>query len=290
MERAEFSDQNNWKMSAPSIKQYLRKLSTNTKAIIQNELPRFGGSWASAFFLAGLLVPFASPAIGRFRFFLLASLLILMVVQGLGQTYLTAESPEVNSDNLLVILAPMVFVYVVGLFLVLMERITVTYPELRYAVGGAFLLIVSLPLFAAFLPPKPNTVPYPPYWPPIIQDMGRWMKDREVMMSDAPWAIGWYGNRPCVWLTVNYKPDFYEINDFMTPIKALYITRRTFDKPFVAEWFKGREAGWERNFLLQSLTLKVVPTEFPLQSAPSGFWPEQLYLTDSPLRYMRQQR
>ena len=47
---------------------------------------------------------------------------VFVVVQALGQTQLSDESPEVNSENLLVLLAPLVFIYGVSLFLTCWTR------------------------------------------------------------------------------------------------------------------------------------------------------------------------
>src|SRR5213079_2465805 len=58
-----------------------RKLVVNLGAMVQNELPKLGGSWITAFFLVGLLVPFISKTLGRLRIFLLLSLALLTVVQ-----------------------------------------------------------------------------------------------------------------------------------------------------------------------------------------------------------------
>ena len=52
-------------------------------------------------------------------------------------------------------------------------------------------------------------VAYPPYYPPNIQKIADWMKPDELMMSDVPWAVAWYGNRPSVWLTLNTQDRFF---------------------------------------------------------------------------------
>ena len=86
------------------------KLNTNLRQIITSELPKLGGSWITAFFLVGLLVGFRNPAITRLRYFLLGCVLVLAIAQALGRTQLSEESPEINSENLLVLLAPLVLV------------------------------------------------------------------------------------------------------------------------------------------------------------------------------------
>ena len=71
-----------------------------------------------------------------------------------------------------------------------------------------------------------------------------------------------------------------ELNDFLKPVHALFLTRRTTDKPFFSEWMRGEKESWERNFLLETLLKENPPAGFPLRFAAEGYWPEQLFLTD----------
>jgi len=65
---------------------------------------------------------FAVWPVRRMRYFLLMCLGMFMVVQALGRTQLSDESPEVNSENLLVLLIPLVFCYGVSFFFTFMEQ------------------------------------------------------------------------------------------------------------------------------------------------------------------------
>ena len=159
------------------------KLIVNTRQIFQSDLPKLGGSWITAFFLVGLLVGFRNPAIKRLRYFLVLCILVLTVTQALGRTQLSEESPEINSENLLVLVAPLVLVYGVSLFLLLLEQLHLPIPELRYVVIGVFSVVASLPMIFAFLPPKTNPVAYPPYHPLAIQHIAGWLKENELAMS-----------------------------------------------------------------------------------------------------------
>ena len=73
-------------------------------------------------FLTGLLLYSRSLAVRRMRYFLLMCLVVFIVVQALGRTQLSEESPGVNSENLLVLLAPLVFIYGVSLFHILLDQ------------------------------------------------------------------------------------------------------------------------------------------------------------------------
>ena len=175
-------------------------------------------------FLAGLLLGFRGMAVRRMRYFLLMCLGMFMVVQALGRTQLSDESPEVNSENLLVLLVPLVFCYGVSFFFTFLEQMKLPVPQLRYAVIAVFVALSCLPMIFTLLSPKVSPVVYPPYYPPDIQQTAGWMKENELMMSDVPWAVAWYGQRQCVWLTLNAQDDFFAINDNLKPVQALYLT------------------------------------------------------------------
>ncbi|MEI7935223.1 MAG: glycosyltransferase family 39 protein [Verrucomicrobiota bacterium] len=264
------------------------KLNTNLRQIVTNELPKFGGTWITAFFLVGLLVGFRNPAIARLRYFLLGCGLVLIFAQALGKTQLSEEVPELNSENLLVLLAPLVLVYGVSLFYLLLEQMAMPLPQLRYVVIGLFSLVACLPMVFVLLPPKTSPVVYPPYYPPAIQTVACWLKEDELAMSDVPWAMAWYGQRQCVWLTLKCTPDakdphnqenFFSINDYQKPIHAIYLTPETMDARFVTQWIKAGEQSWG-SFILECIVKQKVPDYFPLSKSQAGWLPEQLALTD----------
>lgn len=264
------------------------KLLANTRSMLQGDLLKLGGSWIGAFFLVGLLLTFRGSALRRLRYFALLCLAMLVFVQALGRTQLSEETPEINSENLLVLLAPLALVYGVSLFFVLLDQIQLPARELRYVIQGAFIAVVCLPMVFAMLPPAPNPVSYPPYYPPALQQTSNWIKENELMMSDVPWAVAWYGRRQCVWLTLNAttnprdpsaRENFFTIFDDYKPISALYLTPETMDSRFLSQWVRAGETSWG-SFILDTLMRKQVPPTFPLHAMPEGFLPEQLFLSD----------
>jgi 4-amino-4-deoxy-L-arabinose transferase-like glycosyltransferase len=258
---------------------YINKLVAHRKDILVNELTRFGGNWATMLFWVGLLLSFRSVAIRRMRYFLLFCLGTFVTVQALGQTQLSVESPEVNSENLLVLLAPLVFIYGVSLFLTLLEQMNLPALQLRYPIIATFVTMCCLPMIFVLLPPKTPPVAFPPYYPPEVQQIAGWMREDELVMSDVPWAVAWYGRRQCVWLSLNTQDDYEAINYWMKPVEALYLTPETMDSRFVSDWVRTRDYSWG-SFILQVVTQNQIPPHFPLRIAPAGFLPERLLLTD----------
>ena len=201
------------------------------------------------------------------------------IVQALGRTQLTVDSPIINSENLLVLTVPLVFIFGAGLFFLLLDQMNLKLRELRYLIIGIFGVVMCLPMLFAFLPPKTSPINYPPYYPPAIQQTCNWMKPNELMMSDIPWAMAWYGDRQCIWLTQNAESEFFAVNDYLKPVKALYLTPETMDSRFLSQWVRAGEHSWA-SFILESLTRKQIAPSFPLRKAPNGFLPEQLFLSD----------
>lgn len=256
------------------------KLTGNVRQILQEGLPRLGGSWVSALFLTGLLLSFRSLALRRLRYFVLAALLIFVIAQALGKTQLSVEVPDFNGENLLVLLVPLVFIYGAGLFFQLLDQMNLKLRELRYLVVGVFVIIVNLPIAFALLSPAVRPVNYPPYYPPAIQEISSYLKPSELMMSDIPWAVAWYGNRQSVWLTANADSEYYAIHDYLKPIRMLYLTPLTTDSRILSQWVRaGISKSWP-TFILEFLFRGRVPEKFPLQVARAGYFPEQLVLCD----------
>ena len=99
------------------------------------------------------------------------------------------------------------------------------------------------------------------------------------MMSDIPWAVAWYGKRQCIWTTLNTQEDFFAVYDYIKPVRALYLTPETLDSRFLSQWVRASEHSWG-TFILETVNRQQIPANFPLRQAPSGFLPEQFFLTD----------
>jgi hypothetical protein len=270
-----------WMKMIPNIRESLAKL------------PNLGGSWASAFFIGGLLVVFRNPALRRLRLYLVWSLGTLLLVQALGRTWLSTDAPEIGGENLLLPIAPVAFIYGTGFFFILMEQMGLPNAGYRYAGAGLFCIVVSAPLLLNLLPPHPSTLVYPPYYPPWIQEKSAYTRGNALMMTDIPWAVSWYGGvGPNVWLSPKYKSaegsflknDFFEVHGHPKPVKALYLSDRTLKNIDMRSLYnyvreEELEQDWD-HFVLGIFIKKEVPTGFPLKHAPEGLIRE-IFLTDS---------
>lgn len=272
-------------LSQVSLSDCVRKGVTGLRTILQSDLPKLGGNWIAAFFLVGLLVPFTRIGLGRLRVFLLFCLVLMSCVQALGRTHVPTEAPELSGDNLLLVLAPLVFIYGVGIYSLLLSQLELPFAQLRSVLTGIVVVIVSAPLIFSLLPPKTHPVAYPPYYPPLIQRFAGWMKPGELVMSDMPWAVAWYGREQSVWITLSVSDprtgdDFFSINDLKKPVKGLYLTHLTLDQRFYSQMLLPQGNGWGR-FVVEAVVSTNLPPGFPLKQAPSGYLQNgQLFLTD----------
>jgi hypothetical protein len=256
----------------------VQKLAANAFDIFENELPRLGG-WAAVLFFAGLLLGFRNSAARRLRYFTLACLVVLIAVQALGRTWLSDETPELNSENLLVLLIPLALIFGTAFFLTLLDQMNLPAFELRSLAILLLGVVLWLPFATSFLPPQPSPTAYPPYHPPEIQKICGWMEPDELMMSDVPWAVAWYGRHPCIYLSRDTQGDFSNINDYFQVVKGVYLTTLTLDDKFLSNVARGDEDSWA-HFVLQAASKNKYPNNFPLQSAKvlsSG-----LFFTDHP--------
>jgi hypothetical protein len=264
------------------VKPLLFKLLGNSREILQNDLPKLGGSWVAALFLTSLLLSYRNPALRRLRYFLISTLLVLIVIQAFGHTQISEDSPTVNGENLLVLTVPLMLIFGVGLFFQLVDQMSLGFRELRYVTIGVFGFVACLPMVYVFLSPKAGpfgALAYPPYYPPAIQQTCGWMKEGELMMSDIPWAVAWYGNHQCVWLTQNAESEFFAVHDLLKPVRAIYLTPRTMDNRFLSQWVRAGENSWA-SFIMESVLRSRIPENFPLRWSGPGFLPEQIFLTD----------
>ena len=262
----------------PEQNEYLSKMIDNLSDIFQNEVPKIAGSWLSVCFLAGILLPFIAKGLNSTRFLLVICLLLSAIAEAATRTHLTKESPGINGENLLVVFAPMVFIFGAAFIFTMIEEINYELPSIRKMiiwVTGGFL---CLPLFVTLLPPAAQLMAWPPYHPQSIHRISNFYKAEEMFASDMPWAVAWYGHHSCMGLPLNPEKDFFKINDDIYPIQGLYLTQLTLDQRFLTDFTKTSHS-WG-DFLLQFYGKGMLPGSFPLRNALRDLLPDQVFLSD----------
>ena len=242
------------------IRPYLIKLVVNIRPILEDDLLRLGGGWLSVLFLAGLLLGLRTPAARRMRYFTLLCLGMFIVVTALMQPEWTPLTQTTGTENLLTLLTPLVIIFGVAFFLTLLNQMETPSVQIRYGVAGLVVGLACLPFIMTLLPPKTRTTAYPPYYPPDIQRFCAWINPDELMMSDIPWAVAWYGHRQCTMTTVNSDSDFFQFNDEVKHISALYLSTQTLDARLFSECLQGGVNSWS-TFVFERLAIKKFAIE-----------------------------
>jgi hypothetical protein len=260
------------------IRPFLFKLVTNLGGLLLDAVPKLGGGWMGILFLAGLLLGLRNVAARRLRYFTLTCLGVFLVVSALGRTHASVLDPELNGENLLVLLTPLAVIFGVAFFVTLLVQMNVPTPETRYAVVAVMALLVRLQFIQTLLPPKTSTIAWPPYYPPDIQRVCAFIQPQELMMSDIPWAAAWYGDRQCSWTTLNCQYEFVALNDFIKPVSGLYLTLSTLDGRLLTECVRGNPDNWS-NFAYKTVAYNQLPDKFPLTKFPIDVLRSGLFLT-----------
>jgi len=178
-----------------------------------------------------------------------------------------------STMRLLNIFWPVVILYGLAFFFLLLDRLQIRIRLVNYGLTGLIMVLSALPLIFALLPPRGGS-PYPPYFPPYIMHVCNFMEPNELICTDMPWATAWYGNRTSLQLPMTID-EFYEINDYNKRINGIYFTDITRNKPYVRQLYKGPEQTWFP--ILEGR----IPADFPLtQGFPIGNLMNQLFLTD----------
>jgi len=280
---------------------YLVKLQANLRDLLQNSIPALGGGWIGMLFLTGLLLGLRNVLARRLRYFAMMCAGVFLIATALGQTPFTALSPDVNGENLLVLLTPLAIIFGLAFFLTLLNQMDVPSLGMRFLVVGVVVVLACQQFIITLLPPKTQLVSFPPYNPEEIQRCGNWLHPNELMMSDIPWAVAWYGDRQCAWTTINARLDFYQFNDYTKHVSALYLTRQTLDAKLFSDCLQGGVDSWY-SFVFERIGVYKIKNQdaadawggaffrtsdndlqksFPLRYAPSDMI-SGLFLADRP--------
>ena len=235
--------------------------------------------WPGLLFWLTLLFPFRSEAPRRLRNLVLAGVIVLAVAQALGRTHWSEEGGEITSENLVVLRYPAALIFGAGLFFKLLRDASEALAQMRGVFMVVLVAVTSLPLVVALWNGSVQPAVRAPDSPALIQGVARWFKPGELLVSDAPWELAWYGDRACVWLPMSVDPEFLALYH-QRRVRGIFLTRRTLDNRFVSQWQTGENQGWG-SFLANTLVRSQLPADFPLPAVFGGLLPDYLLFSDT---------
>jgi len=239
------------------------KLVKDFAKYYQQHLRVVGDGLFICLFLAAFFYRFVRDPVHFMRWAAALGILLLMILASLfGE----------STARLLLMFWPVVLLYGMAFFFILLERLQLRIRLFNLGVTALFVLLGALPLILTMMPPR-SGVPYPPYFAPFVQHVSGMLEPEELMCTDMPWATAWYGNRTSL-LLPGTLDEFYEINDYYKRVSGLYFTTLTRDKPYARNLLTGPERSWFP--VLEGR----IPMDFPLtQGFPLNNM-DQLFLTD----------
>ncbi len=237
-------------------------LLTGARANLIGSLRQVGSDFLIFFFAVGILYGFRRRDATRLR----GAILGALAAGILGMALLGADRDiwytEVSGSNLLVLVLPLVAIYGVAFFYLLLDRIAFRIRLTRALAVGAFALLNVSPIIFTLLPPRRGAFPYPPYYSTMTHMVADMFGKNELATSDLPWAMAWDGDRRTVWLPLTVE-DFYEINDFVAPrgFSFLMLTPQMMDRPLQSVILNGEFKNWI------AVMRGALPKNFPLKEA-----------------------
>lgn len=249
-----------------SVSRVSSRMLSDTRRLLFVWLPTATPWLLLGMFATGVMYRFRRDDVVRLRSVVIGTMATMLLAVGLSGSGSERDvASDLTGDNLLWLFLPLITVYAVAFFYLLLDRIPFRYPLTRGLAIATFAFLNLLPLIYTLLPPRKGNYEYPPYMPPVTKAVAEWFDRNEIGCSDLPWAMAWYGNRRCVWLPATIE-EFYEIHDFVIPRERkgfafLFLTPYMLDRPLTTQLFKGEYKGWS------TVVRGRMPERFPLRAA-----------------------
>jgi hypothetical protein len=256
------------------LRPLISKFLSNVRPNLLTHLRLIGSDFLVLFFCVGVMYGFRRRDATRLRGVLVGAIAVAIFAMSLIGSDPERNGPEVGGGNLLVLFLPLVAIFGVAFFYLLLDRIPFRIKLTRGMAIGAFVVLNVSPMIFTMLPPRPGMFPYPPYSPPVTRWVAGLFEPNELGCSDLPWSMAWDGDRRTVWLPMTVD-EFYQISDFVAPnsVQFVFLTPYLLDAKRQSEVAKGEYKGWVGLFQGQ------LRADFPLKAfmAPT---PDHILLAD----------
>jgi hypothetical protein len=193
------------------FKAVLQKVLLGLSQIIR-AFPEITASWILAFFLPCLLFRFSDAAANTLRRVMVLCLLGLVV----GSVLFRIQMP------LFVAVVPTMLVFSVAYLVHLTQQAKLRTASLA-VVGALTAFVIGLPLVTDMV--LTDKVPRLKEAEPA-QALTGMLRPDEVVMSDQPWIVAWYADRPAVWIPVN-DSRVSEVRSKFPKARWLFMTERS---------------------------------------------------------------
>jgi hypothetical protein len=170
--------------------------------------------------------------------------------------------------DLIMVLFPIMIIFGTAFFCELAARLINYIEEYESAPGAVLIFVAALPVLLTVFGTR-GSIPYPPYYPPLVSFATGMLNDNELLCTDIPWATAWYGNHISVLLPAKVS-DLKIMSGFGWKCSGIYLADKSAAENYA------EDSSWT------ALRQKEVTLDFAL---PHGVYlppgsKDQLFLTD----------
>lgn len=237
----------------------------------------FGWNIVAIMFFPGLMYAFKRPATNAVRWMILAmwmSGFIGMMIYGIS------EEQGFAANQLHLIFVPVMTCCGLAYLLVQWNRMEINLRVARLGFIVLLFLLCALPMMFRIpgFKQSATAIRWPPYVPPYIAVLNRWMKPDEVTASDMPWAIAWYADRRALLVpeTVKAMSDISDYRILNGPVYGLYMTPISGSENRFGDILKGEYKEWQP-VISRTMNLETFPLKWGILL---GLENECIFLSD----------
>jgi len=192
---------------AHNLKYLVLRTTSNTLTQANFLYVNLGSIVAAPLFFFALLHPFKRQSIAQFRWLIL----LMWIFGSIGMSLYGLSSKATDANQLHILFAPLMTAYGLAFVSILWSRLELPAGSgfIRY---GHFVIIIlisagpmALAVPKAFISGlkknKASKLVWPPYHPKIFSTaLHNNTPEDAIIVSDQPWAVAWYADRPSIWL------------------------------------------------------------------------------------------
>ncbi len=231
-----------------------KKLAFNLVAQLRDLYSHLGAVLPAVLFFFAILHPFKRRVVRYFGW----SLMVLWLFSVVGMALLGLPAKENDANQIHSLFIPVMTPFGFAFLAVLWGRLGVQGFRSgwwsRHGLAAAAFAITAMPMLLSLatevthgLKHKDQFAQWPPYMPKQISKIANFTLQNELVMTDMPWAVAWYADRPGVWLPVE-RSDFPKMKKAAEQhgagIAGILMTPLSLHAEHIADIFTGEYRDW----------------------------------------------
>jgi hypothetical protein len=259
---------------------YAENFRFNLTGQVNRLVEYMGWSVVAPLALVSVLHAFRRPVTAMFRWVMFA--MFAGAVCGMGVMGMKEEG-SLAANQFYMLFVPLFICYGMAYVLVQWDRRLglgfiipqwtqvrgVHYVMRRLLVIAVFAISATPLMMRLILDKNRWSIAWPPYAPPVMREMTKYLAPNELIGSDMPWAVAWYTDRRSLWLP--YKPaQLAEISDYQKlggPVAGLFLTPVSGSQNKLDDLITGEYRYWA-DYIVR--TIDPAKSPFPARSVIQG--------------------